>query len=421
MRALSPAAAVLEKGVTEMKPSGLLLEAHHHREPAKLWSGERLYFQGDDYFRDLLKSIRRSRRTLDFETYIFEKGRLGDLILSALAKAAARGVKVRLLVDGAGSPEFPLHYGRLLEQGGIEYRVYRSWPVFLDSASRALWFRGLRDFFRHLRRLWSWGTRRDHRKLCIVDGTEAWVGSFNVSDRHLEGLHSGMAWRDTGIVLTGVQSLVFQLAFQLAWEEQVFSSRRSAYKKMLGRWLAHDVLESPVRLNATRRLRRLFNRRLSLRLRNARRRVWITTPYFIPTRSLFRALLKAARKGCDVRLVLPGPSDVPMVKWASMAFYPRLLRAGCRIFEYQTRILHAKTLLVDDRAYVGSSNLNHRSLLHDLEVIVLPRTRASRKALERRFEADLRCCREVRQAELNRRTLGGRILSAVFFQFRYWF
>lgn len=381
------------------------------------WTGEKLYFRGDNYFQDLLKAIRHARSSIDFETYIFEEGRLGDQVVSALARAAKRGVRVRLLVDGIGSPDFASQYGPRLEESGVRFRSYR---YLMDYFAVRGW-KGFLSLFRNLRRLWGWGQHRDHRKLCILDGKEVWVGSFNVSDLHLEGVRGPQAWRDTGMRLQGVRIPVFTLAFQLAWEEKASSPWTFSHGKKLLRQVERGVLEGPVRLNVTLRLRRLFNRRLALRLVGAKKRIWLTTPYFLPTRPLFRALLKAARQGCDVRLLLPGPSDVPMVRWASMVFYPHLLRAGCRIFEYQGRVLHAKSLLVDGVSYVGSSNLNHRSLLHDLEIIVLPQKKASLRALERQFELDLRHSREASLAELAARSFGSKMLSALFFQFRYWF
>jgi cardiolipin synthase len=403
-----------------MNPVPRFLEKSNPPEMAGHWSGEKLYFKGDDYFRDLLKSIQRAKKSVDFETYIFEKGWLGDRVVSALAQAARRGVRVRLLVDGVGSPDFASHYGAQLKKQGARFHVYRSWPSLFTSLSLVLWFQGFRHLLRNMRRIWNWGGHRDHRKLCVVDGERVWVGGFNVSDFHLEKRMGLRAWRDSGIGLRGVKSYVFQLAFHLAWEEQALSHLRFSYKKTLIHWLSHDVLEGPVRLNVTLRLRRLFNHRLSQRILSAEKRIWITTPYFVPTRDLFRALLRAARKGRDIRLVLPGPSDVAMVKWASMAFYSRLLRAGCRIFEYQGRVLHAKTLLIDRRAYVGSSNLNHRSLLHDLEIIVLPQYPRSLRILERQFGKDLLHCREITLTELKQRPIFSRFLSVLFFQFRYW-
>ncbi len=110
-----------------------------------------------------------------------------------------------------------------------------------------------------------------------------------------------------------------------------------------------------------------------------------------------------------------------MVRWASLIYFPGLLRAGCRIFEFQQRILHAKTILVDSWALVGSSNLDHRSLRQDLEVNVIPQEKKSLLALEGRFKKDLAHCREVSLGGTKLRPFWSRALSAVFFHFRYWF
>src|ERR1700722_2043567 len=98
------------------------------------WKDEKLYFKGDDYFRDLLKSIRGAKKNLDFETYIFEPGRLADQVVAGFVKAAGRGLKVRVLVDGVGSSEFATHYGPRLETAGVSFHVYRSWPVIFSTA-----------------------------------------------------------------------------------------------------------------------------------------------------------------------------------------------------------------------------------------------------------------------------------------------
>jgi cardiolipin synthase len=133
-----------------------------------------------------------------------------------------------------------------------------------------------------------------------------------------------------------------------------------------------------------------------------------------------RALLHAALKGIDVRLVLPEKSDVPFVRWASMAYFPPFLRAGCRIFEYHKSVLHAKTLLVDDWALVGSSNFNHRSFLFDLEVDVAAQRPESLKSLGRQYASDFRRSREILFTDLKLRPLWIRLFTWLFFRFRHW-
>jgi cardiolipin synthase len=384
------------------------------------WDNEKLYFKGDDYFKDVLKAIHRSQRTVDFEVYIYEKGLLGDRVASALLQAARRGVRVRLLVDGIGSPDCADDYGEKLKKGGVRFRVYRRLPGLFNlfSGPSASLFSG--KAVHRLRRFWFRVNRRNHRKLVMVDRDRVWMGGFNVSDEHLESVAGQKAWRDTGLLLSGVRDRAFRLAFNTAWHDKVHRRLWRFYRGQLIAWLSRKSSSNQVQINATRRLRSRFHRELLGRLQSARRRIWVTTPYFVPTLPVLRALLHAALRGRDVRFVLPEKSDIPFVRWASMTFFPPLLKAGCRIFEYRKSILHAKTLLVDDWVLVGSSNFNHRSFLFDLEVDVAARKPASLKSLERQNTSDFRRSGEILFSDLKLRPLWTRILTWVFFRIRHW-
>lgn len=403
-----------------MRPAPLYSSPLALSKQVRPWKKERLYFRGDEYFRDLLASIGRARRSVDFETYIFEKGWLGDRVVSALANAARRGVRVRLLVDGVGSPDFASQYGPVLSRAGVAFHIYRSWPVFFATAFERLRFIHPASSLHAIHSIWKRGKHRDHRKQVIVDGRGVWLGSFNVSDQHLHGRKGKAAWRDTGLVLQGVSTPVFRLAFHVTWQDRWPSRFRSLRRRLLIRWLARDVQQEPVRITANRRLRRLFRKELLQRLGAAREKIWITTPYFVPTGTLLNALTKAARRGCDVRILVPGESDVPFVRWASLAFFPKLLRGGCRIFEYQKSILHAKTTLLDGWALVGSGNLDQRSLRKDLEINVFPQEGRSRRSLEARFQQDLVESREVTAADLKRYPLWMHFFSRLLSPFRDW-
>lgn len=384
------------------------------------WKGERLYFKGDDYFKDVLNAIGRSRRRVDFEVYIFEKGILADRVTRALVQAARRGVRVRLLVDGIGSPDCASDYGPRLKKGGVRFRVYRLLPTAFNWFQRLFGFLSKGRAVHRLRSFWFRMNRRNHRKLVLVDEDRVWLGGFNVSDEHLESVAGPKAWRDTGLGLSGARDRSFALAFNTAWHDKVHRRLWRLARRKLILWLSRKSPWDAVQINATRRLRSRFHRELLGRLGSARRRIWVTTPYFVPTLPVLRALLHAALKGRDVRLILPEKSDIPFVRWASMAFFPALLKAGCRIFEYRKSILHAKTLLVDDWALVGSSNFNHRSFLHDLEVDVAAQRPASVKALERRSASDFRQSREIHLPDLKLRPFWVRSLTWLFFRLRHW-
>jgi cardiolipin synthase len=355
---------------------------------------------------------------VDFEVYIYEKGLLGDRVASALLQAARRGVMVRLLVDGIGSPDCADDYGEKLEKGGVQFRVYRRLPRLFNLFSRSFVSLFSGKALYRLRHFWFRVNRRDHRKLIMVDRDLIWLGGFNVSDEHLESVAGPKAWRDTGLRLSGVRDRAFGLAFNTAWHDKVHRRLWGLYRGRLIAWLSRK--SNQVRINATRRLRQRFHRELLDHLRSARRRIWVTTPYFVPTLPVLRALLHAALQGRDVRLLLPEKSDIPFVRWASMTFFLPLLKAGCRIFEYHQSILHAKTLMVDDWALVGSSNFNHRSFLFDLEVDVVSRKPASLKSLERQSAFDFKRSREIRFSDLKLRPRWTRILTWLFFRLRHW-
>ena len=386
----------------------------------RLWSGEKLYFKGDDYFRDVLNAIRRARRQVDFEVYIFDQGVLGKRVVSALVQAAKRGIQVRLLVDGIGSPHCASEYGPRLEKGGVQFRVYRRFPPFFSLFSRLFGSLFSGKTAHRMRSFWFRVKRRNHRKLVIVDETQVWLGGFNVSDLHLESLNGLKACRDTGLGLSGVRDQAFRLAFQTAWHDRYHRRQWKLFRAQLIEWLVRKTSLNHVQINATRKLRSYFHREMLKRLGKVRRRIWVTTPYFVPTLPLYRALIQAALRGMDVRLVLPEESDVPFVRWASMTFFLPLLEAGCRIFEYRKRVLHAKTLVVDDWALVGSSNFNHRSFLFDLEVDVALQGAASRKALERQYASDFNQSLEIHVSDLKIRPRSIRILSWLFFRLRHW-
>jgi cardiolipin synthase len=173
-------------------------------------------------------------------------------------------------------------------------------------------------------------------------------------------------------------------------------------------------------LNNTARKRRAVHRDLLRRLSRCRRRVWITSAYFVPPPLLLRALRHAARRNVDVRILVPGRSDIFFMPLAMAGFYKSLLKNGARIFEYGRSILHAKTMILDDSVIVGSTNLNHRSMIHDLEIDVSIQTTEARHRVEEDFLVDLANAAEITMQELAERAAWRRIASRAALLFRHW-
>jgi cardiolipin synthase len=346
---------------------------------AKIFSGGKAHFEA------MLSDIAAAKVSIDLETFIFQKDILGVRVTEHLAAAAKRGVAVRVLVDGVGSPLWSTHFAKQLESAGAETQIYHPfpWQLWDWSRSKVKWPFLLKWIYLLLK-----VNTRNHRKVCIIDHQIAYIGSFNISRCHLDVEDGGDHWRDTSIRLLNVDLSELEKAFNCAWDHQPLTERLRAA-------LRHVRQEPMIRLNHIWHRRRILYKNLLRRISRCKKRIWITNSYFVPDTILLKRLKEAASSGVDVRILLPTKSDVFMMPWASSTFYYSLLKSGVRIFEYLPSVLHAKSLLLDDWGLIGSSNLNHRSLLHDLEVDVNVSHPELIQTLENQFLLDLQNSQEI--------------------------
>lgn len=371
---------------------------------------EEVFADGSSYFTAILSNISQAKYTIDLETYIFSSDTLGSLMADALSKAALRGVKVRVLVDGAGTPIWGGKLTRRLEKAGVETRIFHPFPWRLWHWSRS--FVRLPKILKAIYLLLKINSR-NHRKVIIIDNKIVYVGSFNISKCHLSKDQGGDYWRDTGVCIINADISDLNQAFEAAWHHIPVQDRLRAIFKYINK-------NPTFRLNNTRHRRRILYKNLLKRIENARKRIWITNAYFVPDNFLLKKLREAAELGVDVRILLPHKSDIFVMPWASTAFYFKLLKAGVRIFEYTKSILHAKTLIIDDWMTVGSSNLNQRSLLHDLEVDVNISDPESRKIIEDQFLIDLQTTNEISLPHWQQRPFYQRFLGWLTLYMKYW-
>lgn len=369
---------------------------------ARKWDSEKVYFDGDSFFGDLIQAIEQAKSSITVESYIFTKDEFTAKIESILAAAAARGVSVRMVVDGIGASTWIGRWDKNLFSAGVLLRIYH--PLIWSTLF------SLRRFLR-LHRFISNMNRRNHRKVWIIDDKTAWVGSMNITGVHLESYFGSNAWRDTGIRVEGSEVQLLTEAFENVWA-------RSHTPEGKRRWLERfkprrDFREALVRLNFNRKLRRQSTRDFLRRLKTAQQRIWITNPYFVPSTMLLATLVRAQRRGVDVKLLVPQQSDVFFMKWVATSFYSPLLQNGIKVYEYLPRILHAKSVLIDNWATVGTSNMNTRSILHDLEVDIVVTHDESKNALEKRFLQDLESSEEVRHATMGRSRIWASYLGRI--------
>jgi len=321
----------------------------------------------------MLEAIAGASSSIQFEFYIFRADVPGERFRDAFVAAARRGVKVRVLLDGFGSGDLPANYWDRLRAAGGE--------AFLFNPGLLL-------------RL----PIRNHQKLLVVDHAVAFVGGFNIgSEYEGDGVHRG--WRDLGLRLTGPAVAPLAECFETMWEHRSFGRHR-AVRTLASRWRHRRLLPGDTQVMVTGPAlgRNAFQTILLRSLREARE-VRITASYFVPSLGLRRALRRLARRGCRVRLILAGKSDVAMVQAAGRTYYSRLLRAGVEIAEYQPQILHTKLAVIDAAVFVGSSNLDARSLTVNYELMVRLADPALAKEGREIFEADWAHSRPIRLAE----------------------
>ena len=375
---------------------------------------EQLFNNGSDFFNHLIADIQAANKTIELETYTFNKFHIGKRLGEALVEASKRGVRVRILVDGAGTPRWGGTFTHYLEKHGVHTKIFHPFPWGLWQWSRSVVKLpiALKLIYLLLKI-----NSRNHKKVCMLDQKIAYIGSINIDYRHLKEADGGKGWRDTSVRLAHIDLSELCKAFEMVWEHVPVTKRIGHNVGHI--FLPHHV-NSVIRLNHTRHGRRALYKQLLRRIAKCKERIWITNAYFIPDNFLLKKIKEAAKKNIDVRILLPNKSDVSVMPWASASFYYSLLKAGVRIFEYNLCILHAKTLLLDDWAIVGTSNLNYRSLLHDLEVDVMIQSPASKKLLAQQFMGDLKQSKEINLQSLRQRRLYKRAIGRLILYMKYW-
>ena len=340
---------------------------------------QRLYFEPDTYFQGLLGDIDQAVSDIVLETYIFRYDEVGQQFVAALQRACSRGVNVRLLIDGVGSYLDTDRLVKVLESDRCAIRIFHPLPWDFSVYRNAL---SAGQYYSQLLYTIASINRRDHRKLCIIDSNMVWLGSFNVTADHYNRKSNtpNDSWHDTGLRTSGPVVRALQENFEQVWQRKGESRTQRTRQ-----FLAINSIDT--RLQHSREIIDL--------LRLASRRILITNAYFNPSNRLLRILKAAARKGVSVNLIVPSRSDVFLFPTISRTYYADLLNAGIRVFEYSNRVLHSKSMLIDDAVLVGSTNLNFRSFFHDLEVDALVFGQQAVKQLEAKFNTDLKQCTEI--------------------------
>jgi cardiolipin synthase len=313
---------------------------------------------GPATYQAMFAAIRKAKDHINLETYIFEDDEIGRQFADLLLERQAAGVQVNLIYDSVGCLNTPKGFFERLEAGGVQVLEYN--PINPLTGNKKKWLLN----------------NRDHRKLLVVDGRIAFIGGINISESYSSSPSAKSAgemgvntagWRDTHLQIVGPVVAEFQKLFMDTWTKQKGQplARKNYFPKLSKQ--GDEIVRAIGSASADPHS--LIYLTLLSAIANAEQRVYLTNAYFVPDPQLIKSLTDAARRGVDVKLVLPSQTDSWTVFHAGRSHYTKLLRAGVKIYERRGAVMHSKTASIDGVwSTIGSTNLDWRSFLHNDEL-----------------------------------------------------
>ena len=309
------------------------------------------YTDGYQFFPALLQAIKGATNHIHLDTYIFADDPLGRLLSDALIAKAREGVEVRLIYDDVGCWRVPERFFDRMRQAGVKVRSFMPvrFPAFTSKVNY-----------------------RNHRKVCVIDGTQGFIGGMNIALRYVKGLHGGtLPWRDTHMRLRGSVVYALQRAFLVDWyfvDRTLINDHR--YYPPMPWHISNDSLAQVVTSSPIAQWPDIMQGYVRILL-EAKRYVYMETPYFLPTEPVLFAMRTAALAGVDVRLLIPRRSDAWLIQLASMSYVTETLEAGVKVRLYEKGFNHSKLLVADDQiSTCGSTNIDFRSFENNFEANV---------------------------------------------------
>lgn len=309
------------------------------------------YTDGYQFFPALLQAIKGATNHIHLDTYIIADDPLGRLVSDALIAKAREGVEVRLIYDDVGCWRVPERFFDRMRQAGVKVRSFMPvrFPAFTSKVNY-----------------------RNHRKVCVIDGTQGFIGGMNIALRYVKGLHGGtLPWRDTHMRLRGSVVYALQRAFLVDWyfvDRTLINDHR--YYPPMPWHISNDSLAQVVTSSPIAQWPDIMQGYVRILL-EAKRYVYMETPYFLPTEPVMFAMRTAALAGVDVRLLIPRRSDAWLIQLASMSYVTETLEAGVKVRLYENGFNHSKLLVADDQiSTCGSTNIDFRSFENNFEANV---------------------------------------------------
>ena len=337
-----------------------------------------MYSDGKLFFNELLESLKKAKKSINIEFYIFKNDDIGTKILNVLEEKAKEGVEVRLLYDSVGSRSLNRNVlNKLINEGGKGGEFFPSWLKFININMNF----------------------RNHRKIVVIDNNVGFVGGFNVGDEYLGKDSKFGYWRDTHIKFTGSAVNDLNLRFLADWRyatkeevslEEIFeANEENSNSNNVGM----QIVSSGPNLSDKYEIKMAYLKMIQ----KAKKYLYIQSPYLIIDNSISDSLKLAAASGVDVKIMIPGKGDHPFVYWANLVYAGDLIKEGIRVFHYdKNAFLHAKTVVIDDEVCsIGTANMDTRSFELNFEVSSFIYSEKIAKEQKYEFENDMKRCEEL--------------------------
>ncbi|MDR0995701.1 MAG: cardiolipin synthase [Tannerella sp.] len=370
------------------RPLAALLK---HKTPLLYGSDIRIYTHGPEKFEALVEALEQARHHIHFQYYIFMDDEIGERVKQILMRKAREGVEVRVMYDDVGCWKVKKRFFEEMKAAGVEVYPFLkvAFPILTSKVNY-----------------------RNHRKVVVIDGKVGFMGGMNVADRYVKGTPWG-AWRDTHFKFTGQGVYGLQTAFLIDWyvvSKKLLGNNDNSYYPKVGTY--SDTLVQVLTSGPIGPWRSLLQAIIFM-ISNAKKYIYIQTPYFLPTEGLNQALQAAALGGVDVRLMLPARSDTRSANIASHSYLDDVMKAGVKVFFYQPGFLHAKSVVVDDAlACIGSANMDFRSFEHNFEINAFVYQAKFALRMKKIFLDDQHDCKQLKLSLWRKRPVSQRVAES---------
>lgn len=349
-----------------------------------------IYTNGSDKFRDLISEIEKATHHIHLQYYIFCDDKIGNIIKELLIAKAKEGVEVRVLYDDVGCWKVKEKFFKEMQEAGIEVYAFLkvAFPVLTSKVNY-----------------------RNHRKIVVIDGKVGFMGGMNIADRYEKGTDWG-TWRDTHFKITGKGVHGLQAAFLIDWyvvSKQLLNAK--IYYPPVPVYSDDNIMQ--IATSGPVGQWRILLQAYIFMIANAKKYIFIQTPYFLPTEGLNQALQTSALGGIDVRLMLPKRSDTRTANMATHSFIDEMVKAGVKVYFYKPGFLHSKLLVTDDAVTcIGSANMDFRSFEHNFEINAFVYQPAFAKQMRKVFMYDMHHCERLVPTRWLRRPLKQRLAES---------